>query len=69
MAVAAAPVQQPEAATQKQRTLQMTTRDEAFPSKYLKAGDLRGPVTVEIKDAPQESLTGFDGKQQTKTVL
>jgi hypothetical protein len=47
----------------------MTTRDEAFPSKYLKASDLRGPVTVEIKDAPQETLTGFDGQQQTKTVL
>lgn len=47
----------------------MTTRDEAFPSRYLKASDLRGPVTLEIKDAPSEVLTGFDGQQQTKVVL
>jgi hypothetical protein len=48
----------------------MTTRAQAFPSKYLKADDLKGrPVTVEIKDAPQETLTGFDGTKQQKTVL
>jgi len=48
----------------------MTTRNEAFPSKYLKASDLQGrPVTLRIKDAPQEVLKGFDGQQQTKTVV
>ena len=47
----------------------MTTRSEAFPSKYLKAGDLRGPVVLEIRDAPTETLTGFDGQQESKTVL
>jgi hypothetical protein len=48
----------------------MTTRDQAFPSKYLKESDLKGrSVTLEIIAAPNETLTGFDGKQQVKTVL
>jgi hypothetical protein len=48
----------------------MTTRHEAFPSKYLKAADLiKGPIVLEIREAPQETLTGFDGQQQTKTVV
>ena len=48
----------------------MTTRAQAFPSKYLKADDLRGrPVTLEIAAAPEETLTGFDGRQETKTVV
>lgn len=48
----------------------MTTRAQAFPSKYLKADDLRGrPVTLEITAAPEETLTGFDGRQETKTVV
>jgi hypothetical protein len=48
----------------------MVTRNEIFPSKYLKAADLsRGPVVLEIRDAPQELLTGFDGRQERKTVL
>jgi hypothetical protein len=48
----------------------MTTRDQAFPSKYLKEADLKGrPVTLEITAAPDETLTGYDGKRQVKTVL
>ena len=48
----------------------MPTLDQAFPGKYLKASDLsKGPVVLEIKDAPQEPLKEFDGQQQIKTVL
>ena len=48
----------------------MPTRDEAFPSKYLKAIDLsKGPVVLEITDAKQEPLKGFNGESQDKTVL
>jgi hypothetical protein len=53
-----------------QRKTQMTTRDEAFPSKYLKAADLKGrSVILEIAAAPEETLTGFDGQSQVKSVL
>jgi hypothetical protein len=53
-----------------QKEPHMTTRDEAFPSKYLKAADLKGrAVTLEITAAPEETLTGFDGQSQTKTVV
>jgi hypothetical protein len=47
----------------------MATRDEIFPSRFLKAGDLNGKaVVVEIEAAPTELLgSGADAK--TKTVL
>ncbi len=46
------------------------TRDQAFPSKYLKAADLKGkPFTVTIDRAPFEMLKGLDGEEQHKTVL
>ena len=48
----------------------MATRDEVFPSKYLKAADLNGkPVTVTIEGAPLETLKNPEGKEQIKTVL
>ena len=47
----------------------MAKRDEVFPSKYLKAGDLKGtPITVTIVSAPIETLKTPDGRD-TKTVL
>jgi hypothetical protein len=46
------------------------TRDEVFPSKYLKAADLKGkPQTVTIESAPYETLKGLDGKENKKIVL
>ena len=48
----------------------MVTRNEVFPSKYLKCADLNGkPHVVEIEDAPQEVLKNTDGKEEEKTVL
>ena len=48
----------------------MATRDEVFPSKYLKAADLGGkPITVTIESAPLETLKNPEGKEQLKTVL
>jgi hypothetical protein len=46
------------------------TRDEVFPSKYLKAGDLKGkPRIVTIDRASYETLKGLDGKENQKIVL
>jgi hypothetical protein len=46
------------------------TRDEVFPSKYLKAADLKGkPRIVKIESAPYETLKGLDGKETRKIVL
>ena len=48
----------------------MATRNDVFPSKYLKASDLDGtPLTVTIVSAPLETLKNPEGKEQTKTVL
>lgn len=48
----------------------MATRDDVFPSKYLKAADLGGkPITVTIESAPLETLKNPEGKEQLKTVL
>jgi hypothetical protein len=48
----------------------MATRDEIFPSKYLKAADLKGkPTVVVITSATTEVLKAPDGKEATKTVL
>jgi hypothetical protein len=46
------------------------TRDEVFPSKYLKAADLKGePRIVMIESAHYETLKGLDGKETQKIVL
>jgi hypothetical protein len=46
------------------------TRDEVFPSRYLRAGDLKGtPRTATIERAPYETLKGLDGKETQKIVL
>ena len=45
-------------------------RDDIFPSKYLKAADLKGkPIAVTIESAPTETLKNTEGKEQRKTVL
>src|SRR5262245_19144716 len=47
----------------------MATRDELFPSKYLKAADLKGkPLVVEIAEAPTEVFKTDRGEER-KTVL
>jgi hypothetical protein len=46
----------------------MVTKSDVFPSKYLKAGDLEGPVVLTILEAPLETLT-FKGRQEEKIVL
>jgi hypothetical protein len=46
------------------------TREEVFPSKYLKAADLKGkPRIVPIESARYETLKGLDGKETQKIVL
>ena len=48
----------------------MATRDDVFPSKYLRHADLKGkPVTVTIESATLETLRNHDGKEQPKTIL
>jgi len=45
------------------------TREEVFPSKYLKAADLKGkPRIVTIESTPYETLKGMDGKETQKIV-
>jgi len=45
-------------------------REDLFPSKYLKAADLKGkPHVVEIEQAPIETLKSPEGKEQRKVVL
>src|SRR5262245_4059233 len=45
-------------------------RDEVFPSKYLKAADLKGqPRIVTIESARYETLKSLDGKETQKIVL
>jgi hypothetical protein len=54
---------------QQMKDLDMT-RDEVFPSKYLKAADLKGkPRIVKIESAPYETLKGLDGRENRKIVL
>jgi hypothetical protein len=48
--------------------LQMATRDELFPSKYLKAGDVETPLIVTIDRAPTETV-GQGAKAESKPVL
>lgn len=46
------------------------TRDEVFPSKYLKATDLKGKAYVATIDGAQyETLKSMDGKETRKIVL
>jgi hypothetical protein len=48
----------------------MATRDESFPSKYLKAADLGGKaITVTIASAVQETLKSPEKGEEVKTVL
>jgi hypothetical protein len=48
----------------------MATRDEIFPSKFLKCEDLKGkPRVVQIEDAPVETLKNSKGEEQSKIVL
>jgi hypothetical protein len=45
-------------------------KDDVFPSKYVKAADLRGKsVVVEIDRAPLEKLKNTKGEEQVKVVL
>jgi hypothetical protein len=47
----------------------MVTKSEAFPSRWLKAPDLKGqPCVLKIERAMQE-IVKFNGKEQEKTVL
>lgn len=47
----------------------MVTRSEAFPSRWLKPGDLKGqPCVLEIERAAYEAVK-FNGKEQKKPVL
>jgi hypothetical protein len=48
----------------------MATKDELFPSKYLKAADLVGkPWVLKIKAAPVEALKDMRGGDSRKCVL
>ena len=47
----------------------MARKDDVFPSKFLKAGDLNKPIQVMIERAPLETLKSTEGKEQVKTVL
>jgi hypothetical protein len=46
----------------------MVTRNDAFPSKYLKAEDLKGPTTVEIEAVIPELLKNSEGVTKEKQV-
>ena len=48
----------------------MPTREEMFPSKFLKCEDLKGkPRVVQIEAAPAETLKSNKGEEQSKIVL
>jgi hypothetical protein len=48
----------------------MPTREEMFPSRFLKASDLNGKaVVVRIGSAPVETLKSPNGTEERKTVL
>jgi hypothetical protein len=47
----------------------MATKNDVFPSKFLKASDLKGqPMVLTIAKAPLETLK-YQGKEEQKTVL
>jgi hypothetical protein len=48
----------------------MATKEEAFPSRFLKAADLKGKACIlQIIEAEFEELTDLQGKKQKKMVL
>ena len=47
----------------------MVTKAEAFPSRFLKAEDLKGPVVLKVTASSYEKLNGLDGKAKQKVVL
>jgi hypothetical protein len=47
----------------------MVTKAEAFPSLFLKAEDLKGPVVLKVIASNYEKLNGLDGKAKQKVVL
>jgi hypothetical protein len=48
----------------------MTTLDERFPSKWLKASDLEdGPVATTVHEVSDETVKGMDGKSSEKTII
>jgi hypothetical protein len=48
----------------------MATRDELFPSRFIKASDLNGkPMIVTITSADRETLKDTSGKEKEKLIL
>jgi hypothetical protein len=48
---------------------EMATKNDIFPSKYLKAADLKGkPIVLTITEAPRETLK-YQGREESKIVL
>ena len=48
----------------------MATRDEMFPSRFLKAPDLNGkPLVVTIASADRETMKDTSGKEKEKLIL
>jgi hypothetical protein len=54
---------------QTEEELEMVTRAEAFPSRFLKADDLQRPVVLKVTGSNYEKLNGLDGKSKQKVVL
>jgi hypothetical protein len=47
----------------------MATKNDIFPSKYLKAADLKGvPIVLTVTEAPRETLK-YQGREEDKIVL
>jgi hypothetical protein len=47
----------------------MATRDEVFPSRFLKAADLGGkPTVVTIKEVSREKLKNGNGEETSKSI-
>jgi hypothetical protein len=47
----------------------MVTRSEAFPSRWLKPGDLKGNVYVLKIDRVEQETLKFNGRGQEKNIL
>src|SRR3990167_3481787 len=47
----------------------MTTIDDLFPSKYLRAADIAHEPVVTIKGVSKENMKNQEGKEETKPVL
>jgi hypothetical protein len=48
---------------------QMATREEAFPSRYWKAADLKQPTRLKIVEVNMETLKARDGTSSRKPVI